>query len=134
MLIAWMELPAGNINTLGGRRGVQGDGPPHLAGTAWSCPRIRVTCAIPNPPNKCDSSWQCPRHQKCCQGACGRRCLSRPPGIPTFHGTVLSEPPAVAVALGREVATVFRAGGGPGALSHVQPAGVCCRDRVAPHK
>lgn len=91
--------------------------PPHLVGTAWSCPRIRITCAIPNPPNKCDSSWQCPRHQKCCQGACGRRCLSRPPGIPTSHGTVLSEPPAVAVALGREVATAFRAGGGSGALS-----------------
>uniref|UniRef100_A0A8B9T1Q4 WAP domain-containing protein n=1 Tax=Anas platyrhynchos TaxID=8839 RepID=A0A8B9T1Q4_ANAPL len=87
--------------------------PPHLAGTAWSCPRIRVTCAIPNPPNKCDSSWQCPRHQKCCQGACGRRCLSRPPGIPTSHGTVLSEPPAVAVALGREVATGFQGWGWP---------------------
>uniref|UniRef100_A0A8B9INY9 WAP domain-containing protein n=1 Tax=Anser cygnoides TaxID=8845 RepID=A0A8B9INY9_ANSCY len=50
--------------------------PPHLAGTAWSCPHVRITCARPNPPNTCDSSRQCPRHQKCCQGACGRRCLS----------------------------------------------------------
>uniref|UniRef100_A0A8C3D3Z0 WAP domain-containing protein n=1 Tax=Cairina moschata TaxID=8855 RepID=A0A8C3D3Z0_CAIMO len=108
MLLLFLVLPSGDPP------GLQ---PPHLVGTAWSCPRIRITCAIPNPPNKCDSSWQCPRHQKCCQGACGRRCLSRPPGIPTSHGTVLSEPPAVAVALGREVATAFRAGGGSGALS-----------------
>ncbi|XP_035199818.1 caltrin-like protein 2 [Oxyura jamaicensis] len=64
MLIAWMELPAG---------------------TAWSCPRIRITCARPNPPNACDSNWQCPRHQKCCQGPCGRRCLSRPPNVPASH-------------------------------------------------
>ncbi|XP_040431924.1 caltrin-like protein 2 [Cygnus olor] len=64
MLIAWMELPAG---------------------TAWSCPHVHITCARPNPPNACDSSRQCPRHQKCCQGPCGTRCLSRPPDVPASH-------------------------------------------------
>ncbi|NXN22856.1 ELAF protein, partial [Nycticryphes semicollaris] len=55
MLILWTELPTG---------------------TAWSCPHVRVTCAIPNPPNQCYTDQQCPRNKKCCQSFCGRRCIS----------------------------------------------------------
>uniref|UniRef100_A0A8B9CPI7 WAP domain-containing protein n=1 Tax=Anser brachyrhynchus TaxID=132585 RepID=A0A8B9CPI7_9AVES len=104
MLIAWMELPAGNKHLRreercprgrGGTRPAHQEGtkpsgdppglqPPHLAGTAWSCPHVPITCARPNPPNACDSSRQCPRHQKCCQGACGRR-SSEPLKAPTWN-------------------------------------------------
>ncbi|NXT58714.1 ELAF protein, partial [Pluvianellus socialis] len=61
MLILWTELPTGS---------------------AWSCPPVRVTCAIPNPPNRCYSDRQCPRHKKCCQSSCGTRCLSRLRALP----------------------------------------------------
>ncbi|NXY91128.1 ELAF protein, partial [Alcedo cyanopectus] len=36
------------------------------AGSAWSCPNVRITCAIPNPPNRCYTDLQCPRLKKCC--------------------------------------------------------------------
>ncbi|NXJ70450.1 ELAF protein, partial [Rostratula benghalensis] len=55
MLILWAELPTGS---------------------AWSCPHVRVTCAIPNPPNQCYTDRQCPRYKKCCQSSCGRKCIS----------------------------------------------------------
>ncbi|NXN41450.1 ELAF protein, partial [Rhinoptilus africanus] len=57
MLILWTEIPP-------------------LAGSAWSCPPVRVTCAMLNPPNKCYNDRQCPRYKKCCPSFCGRRCLS----------------------------------------------------------
>ncbi|NXL27320.1 ELAF protein, partial [Glaucidium brasilianum] len=65
MLILWTELPTGS---------------------AWSCPRVQITCAMVNPPNKCYTNWQCPRGQKCCPSFCGRRCISRPPSIPISYG------------------------------------------------
>ncbi|NXP56713.1 ELAF protein, partial [Heliornis fulica] len=58
MLILWTELPTGS---------------------SWSCPPVRVTCAIPNPPNACSSSRPCPPFKKCCRTSCGTRCLARPP-------------------------------------------------------
>ncbi|NXL53232.1 ELAF protein, partial [Podilymbus podiceps] len=61
MLILWTELPTGS---------------------AWSCPPVRVTCAIPNPPNQCDLYRPCPRFQKCCPSSCGMRCISRPSSRP----------------------------------------------------
>ncbi|NXK48672.1 ELAF protein, partial [Chauna torquata] len=61
MLIVWTELPAG---------------------TAWSCPPVRITCAMHNPPNSCYTDRHCPRPKKCCMTFCGRRCISRPPVNP----------------------------------------------------
>uniref|UniRef100_A0A8C2UCS5 WAP domain-containing protein n=1 Tax=Coturnix japonica TaxID=93934 RepID=A0A8C2UCS5_COTJA len=43
------------------------------AGTAWSCPEVRITCAMANPRNDCYSDRHCPRSKKCCQTFCGRR-------------------------------------------------------------
>ncbi|NXU55783.1 ELAF protein, partial [Turnix velox] len=60
MLIFWTELPTGS---------------------AWSCPPVRITCAIPNPPNACYSDHQCPEFQKCCPSYCGRRCRSHPSAL-----------------------------------------------------
>ncbi|NWU61493.1 WFC6A protein, partial [Pterocles burchelli] len=60
MLLLWIELPEGS---------------------AWSCPPVRVTCAIPDPPNQCYHGRLCPPHQKCCLSSCGTRCLS-PPSLP----------------------------------------------------
>ncbi|NWI21866.1 ELAF protein, partial [Crypturellus soui] len=57
-----------------------------LAGTAWSCPPVRITCAMANPPNACYTDQHCPRLQKCCPSFCGRRCRSRPPAIPISYG------------------------------------------------
>ncbi|NXS54440.1 ELAF protein, partial [Brachypteracias leptosomus] len=65
MLLLWTELPTGS---------------------AWSCPHVRVTCAIPNPPNQCYTHRECPRSKKCCQTFCGRRCISRPPPLPASYG------------------------------------------------
>lgn len=62
---------------------------PSLAGSAWSCPPVRVTCARPNPPNQCYSSRQCPPNHKCCLSSCGTRCISRPFFASLSHGRVL---------------------------------------------
>ncbi|NWW84506.1 ELAF protein, partial [Rhynochetos jubatus] len=61
MLILWTELPTGS---------------------AWSCPPVRITCAMANPPNQCYRDHHCPRHQKCCPSFCGRRCRSRSSSLP----------------------------------------------------
>ncbi|NXS50306.1 ELAF protein, partial [Balaeniceps rex] len=65
MLILWTELPTGS---------------------AWSCPPVRITCAMANPPNKCYIDQQCPRYKKCCPSFCGMRCISRPPSLPVSYG------------------------------------------------
>ncbi|NXP72811.1 ELAF protein, partial [Ramphastos sulfuratus] len=52
------------------------------AGSAWSCPPVRITCALHNPPNRCLTDWGCPRYKKCCQSFCGKRCISRPSPFP----------------------------------------------------
>ncbi|NXA29712.1 ELAF protein, partial [Ibidorhyncha struthersii] len=65
MLILWTELPAGS---------------------AWSCPPVRFTCAMLNPPNQCYTDRQCPRYKKCCPSSCGMRCLSRRPALPVSYG------------------------------------------------
>ncbi|XP_010212742.1 PREDICTED: caltrin-like protein 2, partial [Tinamus guttatus] len=64
MLVLWTELPAGS---------------------AWSCPVVRITCAMANPPNRCYVDQHCPRGQKCCMSFCGRRCRSRPPAVPVYY-------------------------------------------------
>ncbi|XP_051489072.1 elafin-like [Apus apus] len=61
MLLLWTELPTGS---------------------SWSCPPVRITCAMLNPPNRCFSDRQCPRFHKCCQSFCGRRCFSPRSSIP----------------------------------------------------
>ncbi|NXO58404.1 ELAF protein, partial [Aramus guarauna] len=48
------------------------------AGSAWSCPPVRIICAMHNPPNQCYTDRQCPRYKKCCSTACGRKCILRP--------------------------------------------------------
>uniref|UniRef100_A0A8C6ZNN8 WAP domain-containing protein n=1 Tax=Nothoprocta perdicaria TaxID=30464 RepID=A0A8C6ZNN8_NOTPE len=48
-------------------------------GSAWSCPKVQITCAMVNPPNHCFMDQHCPRFKKCCPTFCGRRCISRPP-------------------------------------------------------
>ncbi|NXL10335.1 ELAF protein, partial [Mesembrinibis cayennensis] len=63
MLILWTELPTGS---------------------AWSCPPVRVTCAIPNPPNSCYTDRHCPPNKKCCPSSCGRRCISPRFSLPLF--------------------------------------------------
>lgn len=60
------------------------------AGTAWSCPEVRFTCALANPRNDCYTDRHCPRFKKCCKTFCGRRCIARPPTIPLSYGTVTS--------------------------------------------
>ncbi|XP_027502173.1 caltrin-like protein 2 [Chiroxiphia lanceolata] len=57
MLILWAELPTGS---------------------AWSCPPVRIVCALHNPPNRCNSDRQCPRFRKCCPTYCGRKCIPKP--------------------------------------------------------
>ncbi|XP_009324983.1 PREDICTED: caltrin-like protein 2 [Pygoscelis adeliae] len=64
MLILWTELPTGS---------------------AWSCPRVHIVCAVFNPPNQCYTDRQCPRYKKCCPTFCGRKCISRPPSLPVYH-------------------------------------------------
>ncbi|XP_025897979.1 elafin [Nothoprocta perdicaria] len=64
LLILWTELPAGS---------------------AWSCPKVQITCAMVNPPNHCFMDQHCPRFKKCCPTFCGRRCISRPPAIPISY-------------------------------------------------
>ncbi|NXX80423.1 ELAF protein, partial [Urocolius indicus] len=56
LLVLWTELPTGS---------------------AWSCPPVRITCAMHNPPNQCQADWQCPRWQRCCPTFCGRKCRPR---------------------------------------------------------
>ncbi|XP_017929381.1 caltrin-like protein 2 [Manacus vitellinus] len=57
MLILWAELPTGS---------------------AWSCPPVRIVCAMHNPPNQCNSNWDCPMFRKCCPTYCGRKCIRKP--------------------------------------------------------
>lgn len=83
---------------------------PPPAGSAWSCPPVRFTCAMHNPPNQCLTDRHCPRGKKCCRTFCGRKCLSKPPKIPVSYGRSSGAPPAhgstaglAAVALGRAV-------------------------------
>ncbi|NXR54557.1 ELAF protein, partial [Hippolais icterina] len=59
---------------------------PPPAGSAWSCPPVRFTCALHNPPNKCFVDRHCPRGKKCCRTFCGRKCISKPPAIPVSYG------------------------------------------------
>ncbi|NWH83062.1 ELAF protein, partial [Piaya cayana] len=54
--------------------------------SAWSCPPVRIICALHNPPNQCFLDRHCPRGKKCCRTFCGRKCLSRPPSIPVSYG------------------------------------------------
>ncbi|NXG51642.1 ELAF protein, partial [Psilopogon haemacephalus] len=51
-------------------------------GSAWSCPPVRITCALHNPPNQCFTDRGCPGHKKCCPTFCGRKCISRPSRLP----------------------------------------------------
>lgn len=59
---------------------------PPPAGSAWSCPRVTITCALHNPRNQCLVDWHCPRGKKCCQSFCGRKCLSKPSAVPISYG------------------------------------------------
>ncbi|NXH55416.1 ELAF protein, partial [Rhabdornis inornatus] len=65
MLILWAELPTGS---------------------AWSCPPVRITCALHNPRDRCLVDRHCRRGEKCCRSFCGRKCLSKPPSIPISYG------------------------------------------------
>uniref|UniRef100_A0A803V204 WAP domain-containing protein n=1 Tax=Ficedula albicollis TaxID=59894 RepID=A0A803V204_FICAL len=49
---------------------------PSPAGSAWSCPPVRFTCALHNPRNQCLVDRHCPRGKKCCRSFCGKKCLS----------------------------------------------------------
>ncbi|NXO14599.1 ELAF protein, partial [Oriolus oriolus] len=65
MLILWVDLPTGS---------------------AWSCPIVRLTCALHNPRHQCFTDSHCPRRKKCCRSFCGRRCISKPPAIAVSYG------------------------------------------------
>uniref|UniRef100_A0A8C3QAE5 Uncharacterized protein n=1 Tax=Geospiza parvula TaxID=87175 RepID=A0A8C3QAE5_GEOPR len=79
MLILWAELPTGRRcpGTRHGEEKLRGSSPrrpslprsqpvPSAAGSAWSCPPVRFTCALHNPPNQCFVDRHCPRGKKCC--------------------------------------------------------------------
>ncbi|NXJ00580.1 ELAF protein, partial [Psophia crepitans] len=95
MLILWTELPTGTQGSCG--VGGERTGTPQLltawskqllplAGSAWSCPVVRITCAMVNPPNQCSASRPCPWYKKCCPSYCGMRCLSRPSSLSLSYG------------------------------------------------
>uniref|UniRef100_A0A8C3Y488 WAP domain-containing protein n=1 Tax=Catharus ustulatus TaxID=91951 RepID=A0A8C3Y488_CATUS len=102
MLILWAELPTGRrcawgkAQVLGSSHGSCGTGGdclsgsisrcpwskpvPPVAGSAWSCPPVRFTCALHNPRNQCLSDRDCPRGKQCCRSFCGTSCQSPRPG------------------------------------------------------
>uniref|UniRef100_A0A6I8MXX7 WAP domain-containing protein n=1 Tax=Ornithorhynchus anatinus TaxID=9258 RepID=A0A6I8MXX7_ORNAN len=41
-----------------------------------SCPVVNIRCAMLNPPNHCLKDSECPAEKKCCEGACGKACVT----------------------------------------------------------
>uniref|UniRef100_A0A6I8PGI0 WAP domain-containing protein n=1 Tax=Ornithorhynchus anatinus TaxID=9258 RepID=A0A6I8PGI0_ORNAN len=41
-----------------------------------SCPVVNIRCAMLNPPNRCLKDSECPAEKKCCEGACGKACVT----------------------------------------------------------
>lgn len=91
---------------------------PPLAGSAWSCPPVHITCAMVNPPNRCYTDRHCPRYKKCCPTFCGRKCIS---GLPSLsYGRVSGAPPSCAHLPGVAEGGYSDGGSGQGAVSSCQ--------------
>ncbi|XP_036900609.1 elafin [Sturnira hondurensis] len=65
-----------------GQHPAKGKGPsktqgPHKIGTKpGTCPKTLIKCAMMNPPNACLWDSQCQGHKKCCEGSCGKACMT----------------------------------------------------------
>uniref|UniRef100_A0A8D2L8A4 WAP domain-containing protein n=1 Tax=Varanus komodoensis TaxID=61221 RepID=A0A8D2L8A4_VARKO len=55
--------------------------PTSVVGKTGLCPLVRERCRMLDPPNDCDSDGDCPGIQKCCEGFCGRKCVTPVHGI-----------------------------------------------------
>ncbi|XP_037020579.2 elafin [Artibeus jamaicensis] len=66
----------------GGQHPAKGKGPakpqgPHKIGTKpGTCPKTLIKCAMMNPPNACLRDSECRGHKKCCEGSCGKTCMT----------------------------------------------------------
>ncbi|XP_044517006.1 antileukoproteinase-like [Gracilinanus agilis] len=41
-----------------------------------TCPVVRGRCLMLNPPDYCKKDKQCPQGKKCCEGMCGKICMT----------------------------------------------------------
>ncbi|KAF6088893.1 peptidase inhibitor 3 [Phyllostomus discolor] len=66
----------------GGQHPAKGKGPvktrgPHQVGTkSGTCPKTLIRCAMLNPPNACLRDSECSGPKKCCEGSCGKACMT----------------------------------------------------------
>lgn len=66
----------------GGQYPAKGKGPvkthgPHQVGTKpGTCPKTLIRCAMLNPPNACLRDSECKGSKKCCEGSCGKACMT----------------------------------------------------------
>ncbi|XP_024415548.1 elafin isoform X1 [Desmodus rotundus] len=65
-----------------GKHPATGDGPvtsrrPHKVGIKpGTCPKTLIKCAMMNPPNACLRDSECLGPKKCCEGSCGKACVT----------------------------------------------------------
>nr|FAA00675.1 TPA: trappin-related protein [Monodelphis domestica] len=46
-----------------------------------TCPVVMGRCLMLNPPDSCTKDTHCPLPKKCCEGMCGKTCMTPVPGM-----------------------------------------------------